>query len=74
MALPIKTYWAGVAHATYILCRFINKHQARMIAVCAAVSPGDVAAAAAAFSAIDAACTLFQHVHSLVDPAAPPSE
>jgi hypothetical protein len=74
MTLPIKTYWPSLARETYNMCRFITKHQAKLIAICTIVSAGDVPAVAAAFTSIATFCTLFEKIHSLVDPNAPPNE
>lgn len=74
MSLPIKTYWSGLAHAIFVMCKFITKHQVTLLAVTTAVSPTDVAAVASAFSSLNTFCTLFLKIHGLVDPNAPPSE
>lgn len=72
--LPIKTYWASMAHQIYTMCRFITRHQSTMLAVTAVVSPTDVVAVQAAFASIQTFCVLFEKIHQLVDPNAPPSE
>lgn len=74
MTLPIKTYWASLAHTIFEMNKYLIKHEATLLAVCAIVSPADVVAVGAAFTAIHTFATLFEKIHSLVDPNAPPDE
>jgi hypothetical protein len=71
---PIKTYYAEQARLMYRIAKYVTKHQATMLAVCAALDPADLAAVSAAFVALQAYAVLFEHVHSIVDPNAPPDE
>jgi hypothetical protein len=71
---PIKTYYAEHARRMYELAKYITKHQAVMLAVCAALDPADLSLVTAAFTALQSYAILFERVHSSVDPNAPPDE
>lgn len=73
MSLPIKTFWPTLAQSIYHTCRFIQTHQATILAVCASVDPEDLAAVEAALIAINGACSLFINVMQHVDPNWKPS-
>jgi len=71
---PIKTYYAKQAKQMYEIAKYVTKHQVVMLAVCAALDPADLAAVTAAFAALQAYAVLFERVHSIIDPNAPPDE
>jgi hypothetical protein len=71
---PIKTFFPSAARALYDIARFLVKHRTKMLAIVAIASPGDSAAVAAAIDAIITAAALFERVHSIIDPNAPPEE
>jgi hypothetical protein len=72
--LPIKTYYPTLARTIFELGKFITKHRATLLAVCAIVSPADAVAVDSAFTAILTFVTLFEKIHSIIDPNAPPEE
>lgn len=74
MALPIKTYWASLAHTIFEMDKYLTKHQTTLVAVATIVSPVDVPAVVAAIASIHTFAVLFEKIHSLVDPFAPPDE
>lgn len=74
MAYPIKTYYPTMAHVLHELSKFIVKHKAVILSVTAIASPADVAAVSAALDAIVGFDALFERIHSIIDPAAPPDE
>lgn len=49
------------------LCAFVQKHQTRILAVTAILSPSDSAAMATAIEAILVACALFEKVNKLYE-------
>ena len=71
---PIKTYYASSAHALFELSKFLVKHRAVILAVTALASPADVVAVSEAIAAIVGFAELFERIHSIIDPNAPPSE
>jgi hypothetical protein len=56
------------------LSKFIVTHQTKILAVCAVASPVDVPAVSAALTAIVTFAALFERIHAIIDPNAPPSE
>lgn len=73
MTVPIRPFWPTLANEIHRMCLFIQTHQVTLLAVCAAVSPADLGAVTAAFTALNTFCTLFLEVMGHVDPNWKPS-
>jgi hypothetical protein len=68
MADPIKRYWPTLARLIVRMCRFITTHRNTLEAMVTEHIPSKAAEVQTAFTAISAACAVFEGVMAAIDP------